>query len=85
MEKMRRFVMDISAMAVFKAILESYEEVGMISVIDNKRGIIELVYPMFFEDDIEEIMKDVACFGIRFHEINPPLSSGHSVVEEVSP
>lgn len=76
MEKMRRFVMDISAMGIFKAILESYEEVGIISVIDNKRGIIELIYPVFFESDIEEIMEDVGYFGIRFHEIALPVSSG---------
>jgi hypothetical protein len=69
MEKVRRFVMNKEGIGFFKAILESYEDVGIFSVLDGKKGEIELVYPVHFEKDMESIMKDMARYGIAFQEV----------------
>jgi hypothetical protein len=69
MEKVRKFVMNREGIGFFKAILESYEDVALFSVLDGKAGVIELVYPACFEKDVESIMKDMARYGIEFQEV----------------
>ncbi len=68
MEKIRRLIMNKEGIGFFKAILESYEDVGLFSVLDGKSGVIEIVYPVCFEKDMESIMKDMARYGIHIQE-----------------
>ncbi|MBA4416938.1 MAG: hypothetical protein C0392_03360 [Syntrophus sp. (in: bacteria)] len=68
MERIKRFVMNKEGIGFFKAILESYEDVGLFSVLDGKMGKIEVIYPIHFEKDMESIMKDMARYGIVFQE-----------------
>jgi hypothetical protein len=68
MEKSRRFIINKEGIGFFKAILESYEDVGIFSVLDGKTGVIEIIYPINFEKEIESIMKDMARYGIEFQE-----------------
>ncbi len=68
MEKTRRFFINPEGIGFFKAILESYEDVGIFSVLDGRKGLIELIYSSSFEDDIRAIIKDMAYYGIEFRE-----------------
>jgi hypothetical protein len=68
-ERIRRFTIDKEGIGFFKAILESYEDVGMFSVLDGKAGVIEVIYPVPFEKDMESIMKDMARYGIEISEV----------------
>ena len=52
----------------FKAILESYEDVAIFSVLDGKSGLIELIYPCYFEKDITAIVDDMKNYGIVIEE-----------------
>jgi hypothetical protein len=69
MEKTKRLKMDRRSIGFFKAILESYEDVGIFSVLDGKEGLIELVYPCSFEADMEAILEDMANYGVVFGEV----------------
>ena len=68
LEKTRKFVMDRKGIGFFKAILESYEDVAIFSVLDGKSGLIEIVYPFNFEHDVVAIMSDMKNYGIVFKE-----------------
>jgi len=68
LETTKRFVMDRKGIGFFKAILESYEDVAIFSVLDGKSGLIELVYPCYFEKDVVAIMSDMKNYGIVFEE-----------------
>ena len=54
----------------FKAILESYEDVAIFSVLDGKSGLIELIYPCYFEKDITAIVDDMKNYGIVIEEVD---------------
>ena len=69
MERSRRFTISKEGIGFFKAILESYEDVGIFSVLDGKAGIIEVIYPVPFEKEVESIMKDMARYGIEISEV----------------
>ena len=69
MEKTKRLKMDRRSIGFFKAILESYEDVGIFSVLDGKEGLIELIYPSAFEADMEAILEDMANYGVVFGEV----------------
>lgn len=69
-ERIRHFFINPEGIGFFKAILESYEDVGIFSVLDGKKGLIELIYPSSFEDDIREIVKDMIHYGIEFREVS---------------
>jgi hypothetical protein len=69
MEVSRRFIINKEGIGFFKAILESYEDVGIFSVLDGKTGVIEIIYPINFEKEIESIMRDMARYGIAFQEV----------------
>jgi hypothetical protein len=43
-EKVKRVVMRRDAIGFFKAILESYEEVALLTVLDGKKGQVEIIY-----------------------------------------
>ncbi len=51
-------------MKYLKDIFESYEDVCMVSVIDEVRGLIELIYPASQEEELERIIKDLRASGI---------------------
>ena len=61
--------MDPKGIGFFKAILESYEEIAVMTVLDGKRGEMELIYPTCQEDVLTSIMNDMQRFGIQFEEI----------------
>jgi hypothetical protein len=61
--------MDRDGIGFFKAILESYEDVAIFSVIDGDRGLIEIIYPSGFEEDLRGIVADMINYGIHFREV----------------
>jgi hypothetical protein len=69
MEKVRRFIMNREGIGFFKAILESYEEVALLTVLNGKTGEVEVIYPHNVEDVVEAIIKDMERFGIEFTEV----------------
>jgi hypothetical protein len=69
MEQSRRFIINRDGIGFFKAILESYEDLGIFSVLDGQKGLIELIYPVYFEDDIRGILEDMKQYGIEFREV----------------
>jgi hypothetical protein len=69
MEQTRQFIMNRDGIGFFKAILESYEDLGIFSVLDGQKGLIELIYPVHFEDDILGIVDDMIHYGIEFREV----------------
>jgi hypothetical protein len=68
METARRFFIDPKGIGFFKAILESYEEVGLMTVLDGRRGEIEMTYPTCQGEILAAIMADMERFGIVFRE-----------------
>lgn len=68
-EKTKKIILNRDSIGFFKSILESYEDVGIFSVINGDRGIIEIIYPSNFQEEIEFIMKDMENYGIVFHEV----------------
>lgn len=68
MERVRRFIMNKEGIGFFKAILESYEEVALLTVLDGKKGEVEVIYPYHFEETVEGIIQDMASFDILFRE-----------------
>lgn len=60
--------MDPKGIGFFKAILESYEEVALMTVLDGKRGEMEMTYPVCQEETLMSIMGDMERFGIVFRE-----------------
>ncbi len=58
-----------ASIGFFKAVLESYEDVAIFSVLDGDRGLIELIYPASFEDDVRGIIADMIQYGIGFREV----------------
>ncbi|HEY3275382.1 MAG TPA: DUF4911 domain-containing protein [Syntrophorhabdaceae bacterium] len=70
MERTRRCTISKEGIGFFKAILESYEDVGIFSVLDGKKGIIEIIYPAPFEKDMDGIIKDMARYGITIEEVH---------------
>jgi hypothetical protein len=68
-EMTARVLMDRRHIGYFKAILESYEEVALLTVVDGGRGIVELIYPEGAEDDLRGILEDLKREGILFGEV----------------
>lgn len=62
--------MNRDGIGFFKAILESYEEVALITVFDGKRGEVELTYPASLEDTVQAIMEDMQRYGITFEGVD---------------
>lgn len=69
MERTKQYIINREGIGFFKAILESYEDLGIFSVLDGTKGLIELIYPSCFEDDIQGIIEDMAHYGIEFKEV----------------
>ena len=70
METIKRVIMRRYAIGFFKAILESYEEVALLTVLDGKKGRVEIIYPSSVEETVQAIMEDMAQYGIVFQEVN---------------
>jgi hypothetical protein len=70
MEKTRRYIINREGIGFFKAILESYEDVGIFSVLDGDKGLIELIYPAGFEDAVSGIIADMVNYGITLREVD---------------
>ena len=69
MERIKRVVMRRDAIGFFKGILESYEEVALLTVLDGKKGKVELIYPSGVEETLRAIMEDMARYDIVFQEV----------------
>ncbi len=52
----------------FKAVLDSYEEVSLLSVLDGKSGVIELIYPEAAHETVSSIIADMEKNGVIFRE-----------------
>lgn len=68
-ERTRKYIIDRSSIGFFKAILESYEDVAIFSVLDGDRGLIEVIYPACFDDDVRGVVADMIHYGIEFREV----------------
>ena len=68
MECAKLYRINPEGIGFFKAILESYEDLAIFSVLDGKVGLIELIYPVHFESDLEKIMSDMTRYGIEIKE-----------------
>jgi hypothetical protein len=69
MEKTRKFIMNRDGIGFFKSILESYEDIGIFSVLDGNTGLIEIIYPSNFDKEIGFIIEDMLNYGIYFQEV----------------
>lgn len=69
-ERTRRYIVNRDGIGFFKAILESYEDIAIFSVIDGREGLIEIIYPAGFEEDLSGITADMVNYGIYFREAN---------------
>ncbi len=69
MERTKRYIVDRCGIGFFKSVLESYEDVGIFSVIDGSRGIIEIFYSDAFENDVKMIIDDMANYDISICEV----------------
>ena len=70
MERIKRVIMRRDAIGFFKAILESYEEVALLTVRDGRKGEVEIIYPSSAEETVRAIMKDMVRYGISFQEVS---------------
>jgi hypothetical protein len=68
-ERTRTFVIDPAGIGFFKAILESYEDIAIMSVLDGKQGRIRLIYPCTSEKILQEIICDMERYNIQFREV----------------
>ena len=68
METCKRLIMGREGIGFFKAILESYEDVALLTVHDGKKGEVEVIYPYHAEEVVGSIMADMARCGIVFRE-----------------
>jgi hypothetical protein len=69
LERTRKYLINRESIGFFKAILESYEDLGIFSVLDGTKGLIELIYSFHFEDDIQGIIEDMTHYGIEIREV----------------
>lgn len=67
-EKTRKFFIERNGIGFLKAIFESYEDVAIFSVLDGKKGLIELIYSNRFEKDVLAIVDDMIHYGIVIRE-----------------
>ena len=70
LEKVKRVRMRRDALGFFKAVLESYEEVALLTVLDGAKGEAEIIYPASSEATLKEIMEDMARYDILFQEVD---------------
>jgi hypothetical protein len=68
METVRRLIMKREGIGFFKAILESYEDVALLTVLDGREGEVELTYPTEANETVACILDDMRRFGIVFRE-----------------
>ncbi len=69
MERVRRVMMPREGIGFFKAILESYEEVALLTVLDGRTGEVEIIYPSSAEEIVTGMMEDMKRYGIIFEEV----------------
>lgn len=69
MERTKRYQLEKKYMKLVKDILESYEEICIMSVVEPDLGIVELSYPEYQEDDLTMIINDIRSKGISIWEI----------------
>jgi ribose 5-phosphate isomerase RpiB len=68
METVRKLIMNREGIGFFKAILESYEDVGLLTVRDGRAGEVEIIYPSEAQEVVASIIADMQRFGIVFRE-----------------
>lgn len=68
-EKTRRYITDRRFMKCIKDIFESYEDVCMLSVIEENLGLIEIVYPDSQEGELDRIVEDLRNHGIQLWKV----------------
>lgn len=69
-ERTKRYLLNRDGIGFFKAILESYEDVAIFSVIDGRAALIEVIYPAVFEGDLMGIAGDMVNYGIDLREVS---------------
>lgn len=69
MEKIRRFKTSSHHIGMLKAILDGYEFLAFLSVIDGSRGLIELSYSAMVEDTLVSVLESLRSQGIVLEEV----------------
>lgn len=64
MERTKIFHSRKENMKMINDILESYDELCIIHVLDREKGIIEAIYPANNEDLVSEVLKDLESEGL---------------------
>jgi len=62
--------MNRDLIGLFKAVLDSYEDIAIFSVLDETWGLIEVIYPSTSEHHLKSIMDDMENYGIVFQEVS---------------
>ncbi len=70
METVKRAIMPRNGIGFFKAILESYEEIALLTVLNGRTGEVEIIYPSSAEESVIGIMEDMKKYGITFEEVD---------------
>ncbi len=60
--------MNREGIGFFKAVLESYEEVAILTVLDGRTGEVELIYPTGAGGTVAAIMAEMERYAILFRE-----------------
>jgi hypothetical protein len=68
MEGSKKFRTKGKDIAMIKAVLDGYEHVALLSVLDGKSGLIELSYPLGTEETVLHILKSLRDEGIGLEE-----------------
>ncbi len=65
-----RYIVDKSNVNIINAIIESYEEVAIVRVVDKNQGIMELYTSSYYEDDVDNIINAIREeYGVMIKEL----------------
>jgi len=65
-----RYIVDKSNVNIINAIIEGYEEVAIVRVVDKNQGIMELYTSSYYEDDVDNIINAIREeYGVMIKEL----------------
>lgn len=65
-----RYVVDKSNVNIINAIIEGYEEVAIVRVVDKNQGIMELYTSSYYEEDVDSIINAIREeYGVMIREL----------------
>ncbi len=72
--RIKYFSVDRCDIAYLRFIIESYDNLAILSTVDSEKGIVSLTIPIDFIEDAEQLVRELAK-EISISEINPPEES----------